>query len=130
MPDDADRASTVWPWTLEVRRILACATLGGGLALLGIGQDGEPSDHLPPPTLIVDLNAAPAELLSALPGIGPKLAARVVEARREGAFASLDDFDRRVKGIGPATMARLAPHLRIDPPRGKADPQVVRAKLD
>ncbi len=49
----------------------------------------------------LDLNrAAPAEL-QRLPGIGPTLAKRIVEAReRQGRFASPEDL-RRVPGIGP-----------------------------
>ncbi len=49
----------------------------------------------------LDLNrAAPAEL-QRLPGIGPALARRIVEAReRQGRFASSEDL-RRVPGIGP-----------------------------
>jgi competence protein ComEA len=110
-------AGDAWPWTIEVRRLLCVATLGAAGALLTLGRGAAPEAeglHRPAPALVVDINAAPAGLFSALPGIGPTLAARVVEARREHPFASLDDFDRRVKGIGPATMARLAPHLRIE----------------
>jgi DNA uptake protein ComE-like DNA-binding protein len=44
--------------------------------------------------------------LQRLPGIGPALAARIVEARRERPFGSLDDL-QRVSGIGAATVARL-----------------------
>ena len=58
------------------------------------------------------MNTAPAEIFSALPGIGPKLAARIVEVRREAPFASLDDLDRRVRGIGPAVLARVHPRYR------------------
>jgi competence protein ComEA len=98
---------------------LSLATLGAALALLLLTRSAtappEGFHHPAPPALVVDLNAAPAALFSALPGIGPKLAARIVEARRERPFDSLDDLDRRIKGIGPATMARLAPHLRVGP---------------
>jgi competence protein ComEA len=124
-------AGDAWPWTIEVRRLLCLATLGAAPALLALGRNATPpieGDSRPAPALVVDLNTAPAELFSALPGIGPTLAARIVEARRERPFASLDDLERRTKGIGPATMARLSPHLRIEPPRGKADPQVVRTR--
>jgi len=111
-----------WPWTVDVRRLLAFATLLAGLALLVASGGGRPeTSSRPVPELVVDLNAAPAEVFSALPGIGPKLAARIVEARGEAPFASIDDLDRRVRGIGPAVLARLAPHLRIEPTARKAD---------
>ena len=61
----------------------------------------------------IELNAAPAADLLLLPGVGPKLAARIVEERtRRGGFRTLEDL-QDVRGIGPATFARLAPLLRI-----------------
>ena len=56
----------------------------------------------------VDLNAATAADLDALPGIGPVLAQRIVEHReRSGPFRSVEQLDD-VPGIGPATYAELA----------------------
>jgi competence protein ComEA len=127
MPDERKRSprrsepqrtprGVAWPWTADVRRLLALATLPAGLALGIVGRGAGPeASPVAAPELVVDLNTAPAEIFSALPGIGPKLAARIVEARREAPFASLDDLDRRVRGIGPAVLARLAPHLRVEP---------------
>jgi competence ComEA-like helix-hairpin-helix protein len=57
---------------------------------------------------LVDLNLAGPEELQALPGIGPALADRIVDARREQMFTTLDDL-LRVRGIGPATVERLRP---------------------
>jgi competence ComEA-like helix-hairpin-helix protein len=54
----------------------------------------------------VDVNLASAEELVALPGIGPALAARIVEERAKRMFTSVDDLTR-VPGIGPATVERL-----------------------
>jgi competence protein ComEA len=55
----------------------------------------------------MDLNRASSEELQALPGIGPALAERILESRaREGYFRSLEDL-LRVRGIGPATLARI-----------------------
>jgi competence protein ComEA len=56
----------------------------------------------------VDLNAATAADLDALPGIGPVLAQRIVDHRtRNGPFRSVDQLDD-VPGIGPAIAAELA----------------------
>lgn len=64
----------------------------------------------------LDINAADAAALCALPGIGSKKAAAILEERRRGGrFRSVADLTR-VRGIGPATVARLAPWLRCDPP--------------
>jgi competence ComEA-like helix-hairpin-helix protein len=54
----------------------------------------------------IDVNRADAESLQALPGIGPALAARIVEERRSRPFASVSDLTR-VRGIGAATVRRL-----------------------
>lgn len=53
----------------------------------------------------VNLNSATLEQLEALPRIGPALAARVVKGRP---YRSLADLDA-VSGIGPSTLAALAP---------------------
>ncbi len=63
----------------------------------------------------LDLNAATAAELDALPGIGPVLAARIVEHRRQhGAFRSVEEL-LSVQGIGPRLLARLRPALREPP---------------
>lgn len=58
----------------------------------------------------IDPNRADAAELDRLPGVGPAVADRIVEARSEGGFARPDDLER-VRGIGPATAERMAPHL-------------------
>ncbi len=64
----------------------------------------------------VDINRADAAAWCALPGIGAKKAAAILEERRRGGrFRSIQDLTR-VRGIGPATVARLRPWLRCDPP--------------
>lgn len=66
----------------------------------------------------VDPNRAPAAELDRLPGVGPAVADRIVEAREtEGGFRAPEELER-VRGIGPATVERLTPHLdfSIPPP--------------
>lgn len=56
---------------------------------------------------LVNINTAGEEQLEALPGIGPKLAGRIVEYRQEyGGFVSPDEL-MDVSGIGPATYEKL-----------------------
>jgi competence protein ComEA len=61
----------------------------------------------------VRLNSAPIEELRTLPGIGPVLAERILEARASARFRSLEDL-RRVKGLGPKTLERLRPFATVD----------------
>lgn len=57
------------------------------------------------------LSTAPAESLDLLPGVGPVLASRIIDARRaRGAFTSWNDV-LAVKGIGPRTVARWQPSI-------------------
>src|ERR1700710_165967 len=59
----------------------------------------------------IDIDHAPTAELTRLPGIGPSLANRIVADRQShGAFGSLAGL-RRVRGMGVAMVARLAPHL-------------------
>jgi len=67
----------------------------------------------PPPrravTFPLDINKAPIEDLMELPGIGEKLAQRMVEYRKsQGGFRSVDEL-RKVRGIGEKRMAQLRP---------------------
>lgn len=57
----------------------------------------------------LDLNQARLEELMELPGIGEKLAQRVVQYRKtHGGFRSVEDL-RKVRGIGEKRMERLRP---------------------
>lgn len=70
-------------------------------------EPGEPGATPVPGTRRIDINTASAAELGLLPGIGPKLAERIIEDRaRRGPFESVDALDR-VKGIGPRTVERL-----------------------
>ena len=61
----------------------------------------------------VDVNAAPASTLAALPGIGPDKAAAIVAWRSEhGDFAALHEV-ARVPGVGTATLKALGPRLTV-----------------
>lgn len=62
------------------------------------------------PVAPIDANHATPAQLDLLPGIGPALAARIVEARSKTPFQSLADLDR-VKGIGPSKLEKLGPYL-------------------
>lgn len=55
----------------------------------------------------LDINKAAAQDFEALPGIGPKLAERIIETReRIGGFKTVDDL-KKVKGIGDKKMDKI-----------------------
>lgn len=61
----------------------------------------------------IDLNTAPESEIDRLPGIGASRARTIVEDRnRRGPFRDLTDL-RRVPGLGPGTVRRLAPFVRL-----------------
>jgi len=65
----------------------------------------EPASSLPQP---VDLDVADTARIGRLPWVGPALARRIVASRDSlGPFGSLEALGR-VKGVGPATLKRLA----------------------
>lgn len=60
----------------------------------------------------VDVNHASVEDLRKLPGIGPKMSQRIVDAREKAKFQTVDEL-RRVPGIGPKTLERLRPYVIV-----------------
>jgi competence protein ComEA len=62
---------------------------------------------------LLDLNRATEQDFDALPGIGPKLAERIIEYRQSvGAFHSLDEL-RAVKGIGKKKFELIRPLVTV-----------------
>ena len=61
----------------------------------------------------ININRATARQLDALDGIGPVIAARIVEYRKiNGSFLSIDDL-QKVSGIGAAKFAQIKSKVRI-----------------
>ena len=63
----------------------------------------------------LDLNTASASDLDSLPGIGQSFADRIIEYRTtNGPFTSVEDL-QKVKGIGAALFAKIAPLVSVRP---------------
>ena len=58
----------------------------------------------------MEINSASYEELQTLPGIGPKLAERIMAHRP---YQQFDDLDK-VPGLGPAMLKRLMPLIRVE----------------
>jgi competence protein ComEA len=77
---------------------------------------GKPSDNASPEYLEknpLNLNAANAAQLEALPGVGPAMAQKILDYRKQnGGFKSVDELDD-VPGIGPKKMETLRPLVDV-----------------
>jgi competence protein ComEA len=64
---------------------------------------------------VINLNTAPAEVLSLLPGVGPSKADAIVTYRRRRPFRTVDELVR-IKGIGRKMVRGLRLHLAVAGP--------------
>ena len=65
----------------------------------------------------VNINTASIEEFDALPGIGPAIAKRIVDYRREhGPFTKVDDL-LSVKGVGAKLLGRIREKLTLGAPK-------------
>jgi len=76
----------------------------GGVAAGGTGAGG---------VALVNINTADEPTLETLNGVGPALAAAIIQYRTDqGPFTSVDQLDE-VSGIGPATLEKLRPQVTV-----------------
>src|SRR5947209_16176477 len=114
----AAHAERLCLWPVRVRVLLIVVTMIGAVGLrvasLSVGRETQ-GPFWAALVLAVDPNSAPPAVLGALPHVGESLVKKIVTQREIFPFQSLGDMRHRVRGLGPATLARLAPHLRIGP---------------
>jgi competence protein ComEA len=98
------------------------------------------------PSYRIDINTADRSDLLQLPTVGNSLAAQIEEYRRNyGSFTTVDEL-AQVRGIGPTTLERLRPWVRVGvvrsaddgarrarpakPPKGSAKEENLRGPID
>ena len=97
--------------------LLIVLALSGGMAALAFYSRGNPLVDLDalqsqPIELQIDLQTVTWPELTLIPGIGEKLAKRIVASREsEGPFADPNELTR-VHGIGPVILEQIKPFLR------------------
>ncbi len=111
------RGGIHWLWPAGTRGLLAAMVIAAALGL-AVASESVPepgAEIVKAPHLLLDLNTVPARVLETLPHVGQTLVRQVVAAREQRPILSLDDAGSRVRGLGPVTLAQIAPYLRFDP---------------
>ncbi len=89
--------------------------------MISAGQTPAPAKGTP--AAVVNINTATVDQLDALPGIGAKLAARIVDYRQKnGGFKKLEDL-MNVQGIGEKNFLKLKPLITLGQPKAEKGTQ-------
>jgi competence protein ComEA len=126
-------AAVTWPWPIGARGVLAGLVLFAAMGLALASRFDPPSSvatFIVAPELAVDPNTVPARVLTALPHVGPSLVRSWAAARDDRPFSSLDDAERRVRGLGPATLIQIAPYLRFETSTQSEGPRIASSSSD
>ena len=78
-------------------------------ARTGSAQEGEAYVEVP----VVNINTSSTDELQMISGIGPKLAAMIIQYREDnGTFETIEDI-MKVRGVGNAKFAKIKDNLRV-----------------
>lgn len=71
------------------------------------------------PAAVVNINTASADQLNALPGVGEKMAARIIDYRQKnGGFKKVEDL-MNIQGIGEKNFLKLKPLITVGAPKAE-----------
>ncbi len=85
----------------------------GPVGVTGVGGGSGTAGSSNGSTAVVDLNTADLGALDGLPGVGPVLAQRIFDWRRQhGRFSTVDELGE-VSGIGDKLLQQLRPRVRV-----------------
>jgi competence protein ComEA len=86
----------------EQLRVPSKTADGGSSESKNSGGSATPTDR-------INVNTASASELENLPGVGPKMAAKLIAGRP---YSNMNDLDK-VKGIGPSMLKKLEPRVKF-----------------
>src|SRR5947209_4300392 len=110
----------MFPTLLSIAALSAFLIAGSGTESAAQARSGSRSAVKPVSVTPVDINTASAKELDALPGIGAKTAALIVEYReKNGPFKKVEEL-MNVRGVGEKSFLKLKPQLTVTS-SGKAD---------
>lgn len=125
------QGTSAWPRVAQwaAAFILGAAAIVLANRVIPIFDRARPTERERIVVVAVDLNSASKSDILQLPGVGEKMADRILAARDESSGAISADTLRGVKGIGPIRYETLKPHLVGDsaeqflkPPSKSAQP--------
>ena len=68
-------------------------------------------------TAPVNLNTATAEQLATIPGVGPRMAERIIDyQQKNGGFKKVEDL-MNVSGVGEKSFLKMKPLITVTPPK-------------
>jgi len=107
-------------YRLAIRTIVLAALIVGAQTWLAAQKAQPAKGDSPAAPALINLNTATAEQLESLPGIGPKVAARIIEYRQKnGPFKKIEDL-MNVRGIGEKVFLRMKNRITVVPPKPAA----------
>ncbi|MEM7230467.1 MAG: helix-hairpin-helix domain-containing protein [Planctomycetota bacterium] len=102
--------------------LLVLTVLAIVMGVIAIDHHVAPQVQYVSPATRVSLNDATAAELALLPGIGPRRAEAMIQWRTlHGPWTNVDNV-ANVPGIGPITVAQIAPWASVEMPAGEPQP--------
>jgi comEA protein len=107
-------------YRLATRTVVLVALIVGAQAWLAAQKASPTKGAGNAAPAVINLNTATAEQLDSLPGIGAKVAARIIEYRQKnGPFRKIEDL-MNVRGIGEKAFLKMKNRLSVGPTKPAA----------
>jgi competence protein ComEA len=103
-----------------ITRILMAAILGIAVSAMTASAQSKPTTGngaaaTATAAAPVNLNTATAEQLATIPGVGPKMAERIIDYRQKnGGFKKVEDL-MNVSGVGEKSFLKMKPLITVTP---------------